>query len=308
MAQSYELAVQAKMVMELLKDDKPHLVGRLDEYFPHTQAYAWLEEYDETLGTVFWFDSEGGWLDGQTNLQFWQLVEEGYATRGTDRIGSCLDQLAAWLDGLLTQWDTAVAANQNADAVAPDPTAARFEQIERVDGYPDWWQGYDTCDGVWKYMQGAQQPDDGTHGWAVSAVAFPSMQAQPEPAQPAAAAARFEQIGRVEGHPDWWLGFDTRERVWRYVQSPRQPDDETPGWAVSTIAFPLMLAAAAHSEVDESFEVDELDFAALYGEGVTGAIEAARAAGLDPERYPDEAVEAAFFARFETGLSLAAAL
>lgn len=71
------------------------------------------------------------------------------------------------------------------------PTAAeRYTNLSPVDGYQDWWVGWDTITSAWCYVNTPETPDANTPGWLTQDEAFAQMASStPEPASSAA----FEQ-------------------------------------------------------------------------------------------------------------------
>jgi hypothetical protein len=272
----YVMAEKAKTVLRAVRDgdDGRHreLMVRLGEFFPAALDFAWLDDdNDLTIQTCFTCE-DGGWLEQYEDTEFWQIIvgldvgQTGWA------VPEALVQL---LERMVGAWESAsstpvAAYDESGDGAQPG--AARFTGIERVPGadYPGWWQGYDSLDQVWKYVQhGDWAPDDWTPGWAVSAVAFAepvSAQASDrvsehvsehvahdpvtEPsAQSATPAERwFDQIDHVpgDGYPGWWQGYDTRDQAWKYVYANgEKPNEHTLGWTRD-----LVKAAAAEQSGD----------------------------------------------------------
>lgn len=178
---SFDEIQKAKVVMGGLTDygggQYRGLLEGLGEFFPNAGDLAWLDQDDPILGQCFTSEA-GGWLEPGEDSEFWQLVagadisEEGCEPP---------PRLITFLQGLVSRWQGAAHVPAQGD---PASTAGigepRFDQVGPVqgEGYPGWWQGYDTVDGVWKYVySGSGQPTDQTPGWATSEVAFAAAQA-----------------------------------------------------------------------------------------------------------------------------------
>ncbi|HEY3869614.1 MAG TPA: hypothetical protein VGM10_14730 [Actinocrinis sp.] len=288
----YVMAQKAKTVLTAVRDgdDGRHrpLMVRLGEFFPAAQDFEWLDrDEDQTIETCF-TSEDGGWLEQYEDVEFWQIVigldiaQPGWAVP---------ESLVQLLDRMVTAWESAAstpvaAYDESAGAQSDTP---RFTGIERVPGadYPGWWQGYDTLDQVWKYVEnGDWAPDDWTQGWAVSAVAFAEPAAEQEPehvaehvpepvaqsavTEPSAQTAspaepKFTEIDHVPGneYPGWWQGYDLAEKVWKYVHtSGEMPDERSLGWTRD-----LARAAVAEESGDiamrVSLDVDDV-IAAVY--------------------------------------------
>lgn len=65
---------------------------------------------------------------------------------------------------------------------------------------------------------------------------------QPEAPEAIGGSLRFDKVGRVDGYPGWWQGYDVVEGVWKYVRATDTPGDQTSGWLISAHAFPEMSA------------------------------------------------------------------
>jgi hypothetical protein len=182
MALEHETAQQVK---SLLRDDTDGTVSgiraRLDPLFG--EGNGWLDESDAQLETNL-----GSWL---TDSEAGRLTV--LATGATDAAG--VADLIAWFDDLLDRWDT---ANQESDQAAQEEP--RFTYITGVEGYPGWWQAFDTAepdvDGGYKYVRGTQPPTDQTTGWMARTEAFAAMQSTTH------AVAQSTETGAVEATPD----------------------------------------------------------------------------------------------------------
>jgi len=176
---------KAKAVMRGLRDHHDGqyrgLLERLGEFMPHAADFAWLDENDPTLGQCFTSEA-GGWLEPGEDAEFWSDVASANAS---EEGGEPPSGLIAFLQGLVGRWEAAAAAPAQADPAMPVGGGAggqRFQQVEPVQGgeYPGWWQGYDSVDGVWKYVHGGSEPPgDQTPGWAIGEVAFAATPADP---------------------------------------------------------------------------------------------------------------------------------
>jgi hypothetical protein len=233
---SYDDIQKAKVIIGGLRDYDGgryrDLLERLGEFFPHAGEFAWLDQNDPVLGQCF-TSAEGGWLEPDDAAEFWQFIGEADVS---GEVAEPPPGLITFLRGLTDRWQGAASAPGQADLATPvvGPGEPRFQQVGPVGGdYPGWWQGYDTVDGVWKYVHGGDgQPTDQTPGWAISEAAFAAAPA-------GSAEPRFQQVGPVGGdYPGWWQGYDTVDGVWKYVHGgDGQPSDQTPGWAISEVAF-----------------------------------------------------------------------
>ena len=243
----YVLAHKAKTVLTALRDrDEGHqraLLARLGQFFPHGAGFGWLEDENDTTLQACFTSEPGGWLEDVQDAEFWQLI----VGIDTDQPEWVLPSaLVPLLERVAAGWEgagTAPAADQEADAGAQaDPP--RFTNVERVpgEGYAGWWQGYDTRDQVWKYVQsGDVRPDDRVAGWAAGDVAFagPVASAAAGPSAQAADAPRFTNVERVPGgdYPGWWQGYDTLDQRWEYAYSTgEQPGDQVLGWSAGDLA------------------------------------------------------------------------
>ncbi|WP_370146860.1 hypothetical protein [Streptacidiphilus sp. EB129] len=142
------------------------LIDRLGAFFPDSSGYDWLtSQADRSFGDAFGMEQDGGgWLDAQQYAEFWGYCRE-YAE------GQDLDQLAGFLERLLSGWEMAAGQQQSA---APDSEdRPRYIDIDPVSGYPGWWQGYDLDDQEWRYVRADAAPTTGTEGWVDYAAAFP---------------------------------------------------------------------------------------------------------------------------------------
>lgn len=244
----YLLAHKAKTVLTALRDrDEGHqhaLLARLGQFFPHAAGFGWLEDENDTTLQVCFTSEPGGWLEADQDAEFWQLI-----------VGTDTDQpewippaaLVPLLERVAATWEgagTAAAAAQEQDAAGGQADLPRFTTVQPVPGddYPGWWQGYDTLDQVWKYVQhGDVQPDDQTTGWAVGAVAFaePVTAVATGPSEQVAATQRFTAVQPVPGsdYPGWWQGYDTLDQQWEYAYSTgEQPGDQLLGWWAGDLA------------------------------------------------------------------------
>jgi hypothetical protein len=163
------LLPKAQQMLLHLKDSDATgraLVERIGEFFPQATDFEWLTNPDsKTFLEVFYNEeSSTGWLTGDEYNEFW-----GYAADYSDYLENQDPSqvtfegrtgLTAFLDPMLVHWETA--AQQSATTVDP-------ETIGKVDGYPGWWQGYNSQERVWKYRQSAEKPGDGAEGWLVGA-------------------------------------------------------------------------------------------------------------------------------------------
>jgi hypothetical protein len=53
----------------------------------------------------------------------------------------------------------------------------------------------------------------------------------------------------------WWQGYDSYDEVWKYVHTgDAPPDDQTPDWVISSVAFPVVAAEAVAQRRFESVE------------------------------------------------------
>jgi hypothetical protein len=165
-----ELVDKAREVLLRLKevDSATGLVDRLGEFFPQQTDLAWLtgtsfedafarEQQKSPTGEI-----TGGWLDTRQYNQFWGYIRDYSEDTGPG-------QFATFLEGLLAGWEDAAATAYQLPESAPPVGTPRFQAVEQVEGYPGWWQGYDSVDRVWKYVWTAGAvPDDQTYGWTIS--------------------------------------------------------------------------------------------------------------------------------------------
>ncbi len=173
---SYDDIQKAKVIIGGLRDYDGgryrDLLERLGEFFPHAGEFAWLDQNDPVLGQCF-TSAEGGWLEPDDAAEFWQFIGEADVS---GEVAEPPPGLITFLRGLTDRWQGAASAPGQADLATPvvGPGEPRFQQVGPVGGdYPGWWQGYNTVDGVWKYVHGGDgQPTDQTPGWAISEAAF----------------------------------------------------------------------------------------------------------------------------------------
>ncbi|HEY0448541.1 hypothetical protein [Actinophytocola sp.] len=173
---------------------------------------GWLEEADDQV---------------QTNLTAWLTAEE--AGQLATLVDGPPGELARWFGEVLDAWDSA------------GESAPRFTDVVAVEGYPGWWQAFDSAGpeaGVgYLYVRSTEQPTDQTPGWLGQTEAFAAMQ-----------AARFTDVVAVEGYPGWWRAFDSAEPEadggYKYVRGTEQPTDRTAGWLGQTEAFAAMQTPA----------------------------------------------------------------
>lgn len=202
--------------------------------------------------------------------------------------------LARWFDELVTGW-----ANQSEEEVA----GPRFTDVAGVDGYPGWWTAYDTSDDTWKYVRAADAPTDATTDWLDQDTAFAAMTEDGADAADGTdedAGQRFTDVAEVDGRPGWWLGYDTTDDTWKYVQATETPTDADPGWLDQDTAFAAMTEADEAAEAtDEAAEVtDEAAPAESDVQAVTDEVlSPALAQALDEvdgaeNLSPDEVLEA----------------
>ncbi len=270
MAADYGLVPKARHLLMQLKDKggRADLIDRLGEFFPQATDFAWLtDDNDEVFRGAFHLEQQadaagqvtGGWLDSEQYFRFWGCVSSYSEEMGTGEIET-------FLQGLLTGWEQDAASAQYEPAGYAEPyDEPRFGSIGPVDGYADWWQGYDSVDGVWKYVLSAGVlPDDRTRGWVVSSIAFPvpSEAAEADEAEFNGAETTEERAGAVyalvlEDVADTELTSEERARVWNDIWARVSAVSEWgPGSAAPIAAavvdefFTQILRADQDQEVD----------------------------------------------------------
>ena len=173
---------KAKQVLAL--PGYSYLTERLGEYFPHNDS-SWLTDENDSAFAQHLTSDAGGWLSPQQDHEFWTLIQEASDTEPSD-------SLVSWLGALLDGWGAALADGEEDTSPGQEEpgagpggeTVPRFseDQIAPVGAdYPDWWQGYDQVEGVWKYLKSSTKPASDWTGWMVSDQAFAIMQGAADP-------------------------------------------------------------------------------------------------------------------------------
>lgn len=229
---------------------------------------TWIEdENDPVLATCF-SSEDGGWLTGEQDTEFWSLVAS--TDPGADGEAPP-EQLVTLLEQIVAAWDQA----WSHQSVAPHQP--RYLSVEAVAGWPNWWQGYDSVDQAWKYVQaGEREPDDATTDWELAETAF----------APARAEVRFEQVQMVPGdaYPGWWQAYDRIDGAWKYAHGPDRAPTGRPGdWTTD-----LVNAAAQRTEpaADSAADLAQQPPVALL-ETVATAIAEIRDAGVTEDEMSD---------------------
>lgn len=240
-------------------------------------AQYWLERLSPLLGGDSWLgEGDPVLLDG---LAAWATTQDEDGLR--DAVGQAdADHGAAlvdWLGALLNREPSSEGAETARDDTSGEASEGDFfASITEVgDG---WWAGQDRQTGEYWYLQSDQRPDASTPGWvrqpaqesgnpADDAQAWPdSAEAEPgaDPADQVPEAELYVNISPVDGYPGWWVGWDTTNAQWSYVNAGEAPDSSTPGWLTQDEAFALM---ASQTQAPDS---------------------AATSAPADPASYPPE--------------------
>jgi hypothetical protein len=185
MALDHDTAQRVKAIFRNAEDNDAARLrdDRLDLLF--NGSTDWQNETDTQFET-----SLNDWL---TDAQVGELVELSHAA--TDTAG--VDSLAQWFSSLLDGWhgdhppeqsDQYDGLEQHGLPAQPGDDAQsvqdatthgpRFTDLTEVDGYPDWWQGFDTAESGtdgWKYVHSVERPTDATPGWMTKDAAYAAM-------------------------------------------------------------------------------------------------------------------------------------
>lgn len=174
---------------------------------------------DETDDDIFLniTDVGDGWWAGQDRQtgDYWYLQSEHRPDSNTP--GWTRQSIAESADPARIERDAQTSPDLGVAATTADPTewataAERYTNVSRVEGYQDWWLGWDTTTSAWCYINSNETPDTTTPGWLTQDEAFSRMASQTrEPAssetpEPSAAdraaypAAQETELPEPEAH------------------------------------------------------------------------------------------------------------
>ncbi len=136
------------LTAELVTEYQATLGAGADQQEPDATAASRLSAPEPVEGYSGW------WQAYDHDEQVWKYVASAQQP-GADTTG--------WIPA--DQMDWAAADGGSSPQAAADGGSAQFASIDRVEGYAGWWQGYDSNEQVWKYVESADTPGDHTTGW-----------------------------------------------------------------------------------------------------------------------------------------------